>query len=101
MSGRVGVLGTVYLIHFERPFHHAQHYLGWSENVAERFTEHQTGTKGSRLLLAVRQAGIRFTIVRTWPDTDRHFERKLHNARHNKRLCPVCTPMALNVRPRV
>lgn len=95
MSGRVGVIGTVYLIHFDRPFHHAQHYLGWSENVSQRFAEHLSGTKGSRLLLAVRQAGIPFKIVRTWPDTDRNFERRLHNARHNRRLCPVCNPAAL------
>lgn len=34
--------GTVYLLHFERPVRHAQHYLGFTENLERRLSEHGT-----------------------------------------------------------
>jgi predicted GIY-YIG superfamily endonuclease len=31
---------TIYLLHFERPFGHARHYLGSAEDLEARLTEH-------------------------------------------------------------
>lgn len=36
--------GTVYLLHFDRPYRHARHYLGWTPRaVSERVADHATG----------------------------------------------------------
>ncbi len=32
--------GTVYLIHFNRAYKHARHYMGFSENLDKRITDH-------------------------------------------------------------
>jgi len=61
----------VYLIHFDRPYKHAQHYIGYCEegNLEERFDRHKHGT-GARLLQVVVQEGIIPEIARTWPGAD-------------------------------
>jgi hypothetical protein len=80
-----------YLIHFEQPYKSgrhpgARHYVGYSDDIDRRIETHRKG-HGSPLVAAVLAVGIDFRVVRTWPGTDRHFERKLHN-RHGSRLCP-------------
>lgn len=80
----------VYLIHFEKPYKHAQHYIGYTGDLDKRMYEHELGNKGARLLQVVRDAGINFNVVRTWPDGDRTYERKLHNMKCSRKLCPVC-----------
>ena len=83
------VQGTVYMIHLQRPYRHARHYLGWTHDVEQRLAVHRQG-QGSPLLRAAVAAGITFDVVRTWPG-DRHLERRLHNAKNSPaRLCPVC-----------
>ncbi len=80
----------VYLIHFKEKFGHAQHYIGYTGNLKKRIYDHKSTCKGAKLLQAVRNAGIDFEVVRTWPDGDRTFERKLHNRKNSHQLCPVC-----------
>lgn len=82
--------GTVYLLHFERPVHHAQHYLGWTENLDRRLSEHGT-REGSPLVAAAAALGIPFELVRTW-DGDRHLERRLKDGANARYLCPKCRP---------
>jgi hypothetical protein len=86
--------GTVYLIHFNRAYKHARHYLGFSENLDKRITDHLCGM-GARLMEVVSLARIEWKVVRTWPG-DRKLERRLKNAHNTPRLCPVCNPKALN-----
>lgn len=31
-------------------------------------------------------------LVRVWKGADRHFERRLKNAKHSWKFCPVCNP---------
>jgi len=88
----------VYLIHFDKPFGHAQHYIGYTDNLKRRMHDHELGTRGAKLLKAVREAGINFRVVRTWPDGDRTFERKLHNWKKSSCLCPVCRAEKLRVK---
>lgn len=81
--------GTVYLIHFDKKFHHAQHYIGYTDiNVLDRIARHLQG-HGSRLLRAVTNAGIKIKLVRTWTG-NKTLERKLKNQKNAKRLCPIC-----------
>jgi predicted GIY-YIG superfamily endonuclease len=81
-------VGTIYLLHFDRPYQHASHYLGWTENLEGRLWHHAHGS-GARLTAAAAKAGIKWTVVRQWTGT-RSDERMLHNFKHNNKLCPTC-----------
>ena len=76
----------VYLIHFSKPFHHAQHYIGYTTNehyLKSRLKNHANGT-GSKLMKAVNEAGIDYEVVRVWKDGDRNFERRLKKCKNAK-----------------
>lgn len=83
-----GRQGTIYLLHFEEPYKHAQHYLGWTESLEERLATHASGA-GSALMAAVRRAGIAWSVVKTWRG-DTYDEKKLKAWGSLKRHCPVC-----------
>lgn len=80
---------AVYLIHFNKKLRHAQHYLGFADDVDKRIARHRSG-RGARLLRALNDLGIEWECVRRWDDGDRAFERKLKGLKNAKRLCPVC-----------
>lgn len=87
----------IYLIHFDEPYpskgaggteRHVKHYIGYSEDVGQRFDKHTAG-QGNPLMRAVGERGIGFKVVRTWPGT-RAEERQLKRQKNSSRLCPVC-----------
>jgi predicted GIY-YIG superfamily endonuclease len=80
--------GTVYLLHFDRPYVHAAHYTGWTSDLPARLAEHATG-HGARLLAVVSSAGIGWTLARTWNGT-RAVERALKRQGGASRRCPLC-----------
>lgn len=85
---------TVYLIHFERPYHHARHYLGYTSlSLEERLARHREGT-GARLLQVIQEQGIGWEVVRTWEVETKQEARQLElrlKARHgHNKFCPVC-----------
>jgi hypothetical protein len=87
-----GEAGYIYVVHFERPYQHAQHYVGWTSNLRQRFYRHTSDApvrRGSALMRAVVGAGIAFKVVATWRGT-REEERRVHNEHHVHRHCPVC-----------
>lgn len=83
-------VGWCYLLHLERPFRHARHYLGWTaaESVYDRIERHRAGA-GANFLRHVNDAGIGYELVRVWPG-GRVMERRLKNRGGASRLCPVC-----------
>jgi predicted GIY-YIG superfamily endonuclease len=84
----------VYLIHFDRAYQHARHYIGCTKDLAARLAAHARG-QGARLLAVVRAAGIGWRLARTWPggrDRERQIKRQGGASRH----CPLC-----GVRPRI
>lgn len=85
--------GTVYLLHFDAPYKHARHYIGWTDDLPARLAAHQVG-QGARLLAVVKAAGIGWELARTWPGT-RTRERQLKRQGGASRCCPMC-----GVRPR-
>jgi anti-sigma regulatory factor (Ser/Thr protein kinase)/predicted GIY-YIG superfamily endonuclease len=94
------VPGTIYLLHFDRPYKHAKHYLGWARDLNARLSEHEHGT-GARLLQVAKAAGIGWTVARTW-DGDRYRERQLKKQGGRSRMCPACkhpTPKEASVDP--
>jgi predicted GIY-YIG superfamily endonuclease len=81
--------GTIYLLHFEQPFKHARHYMGWASKLEERLYHHEQGT-GANLLRHVKAAGISWELVRTWNNVDRNEERRMKNMGGLARVCPLC-----------
>lgn len=113
-AGIVAPDGLVYLIHLHAPLGRqqtaeqraryqlpprqsqtyiptAQHYLGWTNDLAARWQSHSLG-HGSRFLAAAHRENIPFEIVRVWPG-GREFERRLKNRKNTPRLCPLCQPV--------
>lgn len=80
--------GTVYLLHFDRPYRHAKHYTGWTGDLTARLAEH-TGGHGARLLAVLAAAGIGRQLARTWPGDCRR-ERQLKTQGGASRRCPLC-----------
>jgi predicted GIY-YIG superfamily endonuclease len=82
-------MGLIYLLHFDRSYRHARHYLGYTENLEARLTAHRAG-RGSPLVAAAVRDGTDFQLAATWPG-DRTKERRLHRYRNSpRRLCPIC-----------
>lgn len=83
------LIGTVYLIHFERRYKHAGHYIGFATDLGARLEAHAKG-RGSRLMEVVVGAGIGFVVAQTWEQATRYFERTLKNRGGAARSCPLC-----------
>ena len=81
--------GIVYLLHFDRSYRHARHYIGFTQNLEQRLADHRAG-RGSPLIAAAIADGIDFQLAAIW-EGDRHDERRLHRQKNTRaRLCPVC-----------
>jgi predicted GIY-YIG superfamily endonuclease len=53
----------VHLIYFGRSYAHIAHYLGWTEDLADRLNWHQAGN-GVRFMAVIAEAGIGWTLAR-------------------------------------
>ena len=93
-TATTGPLGVVYLLHFDQPYKHARHYVGWTEDLLDRLDQHAAGT-GARLMAVIREAGIGFTLVRLCEGT-RATERAIKNEGGSVRFCPACTARPWN-----
>ena len=86
-------MSTIYLIHFDPPYKHARHYIGFTTNgVENRMIEHRE-KRGARLTQVAVGAGCQLLLVRTWQG-GRNEERLLKNQKNTPRLCPLCNPQA-------
>ncbi|GAA1683217.1 hypothetical protein GCM10009733_094670 [Nonomuraea maheshkhaliensis] len=85
----MNITGTVYLLHFQRPYKHARHYIGWTPgDLNRRLRQHRNGT-GARLLAVITAEGIDFAVARTWTG-GRNLERSLKRRGGASRCCPLC-----------
>jgi predicted GIY-YIG superfamily endonuclease len=84
-------LTAVYVLHFDPPFKHAHHYVGFTTHadVATRLDEHMKGA-GSRLVRAVARAGHAVHIAHVFIGADRRFERQIKNRKDVSRWCRIC-----------
>ena len=83
---------SLYLLHFDPPYQHAGHYLGFTSGpVAVRVAQHTSMTaKGSPLVRAAILAGSTVTVARTWARGTRTEERRLKRHHQLARHCPIC-----------
>lgn len=84
--------GLVYLLHFDKPYKHAKHYIGFSEtedNLQQRLEDHRNG-RGARLMEVLKQNNIGFVLAKTYLKVNRTFERRLKNNGGASRICPIC-----------
>lgn len=86
----------IYLLHYDRPLHHAQHYLGSCDDP-QRIQDHGNGTSRARLPQVFCQLGVEFVVARTW-EGGRTGERKLKNQKNARVLCPICRTAKLTNR---
>ena len=88
----------VYVIHFDRKLHHAQHYCGVTTNVRERMERHLNG-RGARIVEAAQEAGINFELGglfcyetdETHDKTMRGVEALLKKQKNTARYCEKCS----------
>ncbi len=82
---------VVYLIHFDRPYQHARHYLGTTNDLSHRLRQHASGCKygGARLMEVIVQAGISWRVACTWVG-GRELEKQLKGRHNGCLLCPIC-----------
>jgi hypothetical protein len=89
-----------YLLHFDRPYYHARHYLGLTGCLEKRLELHRHGTSRACLMGAVHDAGIGLQLARLWPVSDyedgHKLERSLKDRHNGPRLCPICRGESLD-----
>jgi len=90
LSLKHGVEGTVYVLHFEPGYKHAQHYIGWTagDDVSARLQVHLQG-HGSPLVRAAVEAGVQVHLAATYPGT-RYLQRRLKRWHKTGQLCAIC-----------
>jgi len=81
--------GCIYLIHFDKPYKGAGHYLGYASDFEKRMARHRAG-RGSNLIKVIQDAGIGWQVVRKWENVGPQAEAELKRFHNNKRLCPLC-----------
>lgn len=84
---------TVYVLHFDPPFKHARHYIGYTpdETAERRVREHVQGlAAGSPLVKAAVEAGCEITLAHEFPGAGRDFERWIKDRRTTPRWCVCC-----------
>lgn len=84
------LLGTVYLLHFSRPYRHAGHYVGFTTDLERRLREHRRGSSSPLVRCAVAE-GIEIFLARTWREVTVGFETWLHRGGHKHLVCPICS----------
>lgn len=87
--------GFIYVLHFDDPIAHAQHYVGCTKNPLYRFKKHSIG-QGSRLCKELFKRGISFQIGSLSCCTlnqMRKIERQLKNQKNAARYCTICNKM--------
>lgn len=85
---------TIYLLHAHRPVRNARHYLGITrtDRLAKRVREH-AHRRGSSLTAQLAAINDELLLARTWQDVSWEEERRMKQAGHYARLCPICPKM--------
>lgn len=86
----------VYILHFDTPLSHAQHYVGMTGNLKQRLAAHAAGS-GARLTEVLKDNERPWTLAGLFQTTTtnaRRVERELKESKNLARYCDICTPDA-------
>jgi len=88
----------VYLLHFDQPLSHAQHYLGSTARLYARLTEH-AGGNGARLTQVLHEQHRGWIVAALFQPTDptktiRQLETETKRRHNSTKFCPICNPNA-------
>lgn len=87
---RAMLVGTVYLLHFDRPFWGSkQYYVGFTRNLPQRLMNHREDSAGSVTTRRAFDQGIGFTLARVWQPGTLRMERQIKD-RGPVNYCPLC-----------
>lgn len=84
--------GYVYVLHFEQPLAHAQHYVGCTRDIRQRLITHAQG-RGSNLVRAAMAEGIEWrlgALGRTTIAGLYRIERQVKNWHGSRAFCSCC-----------
>jgi predicted GIY-YIG superfamily endonuclease/predicted acetyltransferase len=84
----------VYVLHFDTPLAHAQHYVGMTGNLARRLQAHASG-HGSILTRELFDKSLPWVLgglFQTTPTNARRVEKNLKESKQISRYCDICTP---------
>lgn len=83
----------LYLLHFEKPLHHAQHYVGATSNLRRRLILH-AHDKGAKIIKKINSLNIKWELARVWKTE--HFdgifweESLMKKMKNGSLYCPIC-----------
>lgn len=94
----------LYVIHFDHKRHHAQHYMGASNNLFQRLKDHATG-RAAKLTKALWEDSEEWELAAiykpkptvTTPIFD--LETKAKRAHATITFCPLCNPLFYHAPP--
>ena len=89
-------LGVIYMLHFDQPYKHARHYVGWTDDLLDRLDTHARG-HGARLVAVIGTPGS----ASPWSASARAPAASNAPSRtqaEQVRYCPACTPHPRNGR---
>lgn len=108
---------SVYILHLSEKMGHAQHYVGYAEDVEARLDEHAATTwepyeepsyaegkrklgekhgPGATFMGVVNSRGISYVLARVWEDGDQRLEKLIKSYKKTALLCPLCNDRAMN-----
>lgn len=93
-------MAWIYVLHFERALHHAQHYTGCTENLPARLRAHAYGT-GARLTEVIREQGIEWRLgglIQCSKRRMRQLERHLKDMKNAGMYCEFCNPTTRRIK---
>ena len=83
-------MGLIYLLHFERSYHHARHYLGYTDDLDGAAWPRTAPGAAARWWRPRSATGSSSASPRHGRGTATE-ERRLHRYRNSpRRLCPIC-----------
>ena len=69
---------------------HAQHYVGYTSDLASRVQAHRRGY-GSVLCRVAHDRGVQVILSRVWAGAGRSWESYIKGRKEAPRLCPICS----------
>lgn len=82
----------VYILHFDTPLSHAQHYVGMTGNLRQRLEAHASGN-GARLTQVLKEDERAWTLAglfQTTATNARRVEKELKESKNLTRYCDIC-----------